>query len=381
MTTNFKLAIIIIISFIFFSFTVQFIIRTPTINIGPQYSSYTAMISSDWYIEPWFSKDGAEKNNWNIQQIDKFSDSTKLNCGKVGESQQGDTPIGIIKSAIDKFCTDVPNISNRLFFFLGDVFSHNLYKLNKDIESSVMDDITYNLIQHFDKDKIFLTVGNHGGKTNQAFWTQDEISNSWSSSLIKSGIFDINSHTQEEIDFFMKCGYYTKPIPSSNTIVICLNSIVMNNLSTHKGCDNCDCIQEQIEQLEDDLSLIESENKYAYILTHYPIDMTKPRENCQNGKCAKNYIWSVIGKKYQSTIRGILTSHLHMPVQKLNNWSTGVTWNIPSIYWAWNPKMSGQISSFISTPFPLNKQLQLSETDVYKTQCKDKQISELKWKK
>jgi len=147
----------------------------------------------------------------------------------------------------------------------------------------------------------------------------------------------------------------------------------MNNLSTHKGCNNCDCIQEQIEQLEDDLNLIESQNKYAYILTHYPIDMTNPKENCENGKCAKNYIWSVIGKKYQSTVRGILTSHLHMPVQKLNNWATGITWNIPS--------MSGQISSFINTPFPLNKQLQLSETDVYKTQCKNKQISELKWTK
>ena len=59
--TNFKLAIIIIISFIFFSFIVQFIVRIPTINIGPQYSSYTAMISSDWHIEPWFSKGGAEK--------------------------------------------------------------------------------------------------------------------------------------------------------------------------------------------------------------------------------------------------------------------------------------------------------------------------------
>lgn len=378
MTTDFKLAIIIIFSFIFFSFTVQFIVRTPTINIGPQYSSYTAMISSDWHIEPWFSKGGAEKNNWDVQQIDKFSDNIEINCEKVRESEQGYTPIGIIKSAIGKFCTDVPNTSDRLFFFLGDIFSHNLYKLNKDIESTVMDDITYNLTQHFDKDKIFLTVGNHGGKTNEAFWSQDKITKAWASSLIKTGIFDINSHTQEETDFFMKCGYYTKPIPASNTIVICLNSIVMNNLSTHKGCDNCDCIKEQLEQLEDDLILIESENKYAYILTHYPIDMSKPRTNCENGKCAKNYIWSVIGNKYQSTIRGILTSHLHMPVQKLNNWSTGITWNIPPICWSLNPEISDYVSSFISTPFPLNKQLQLSESDVYKTQCKDKKYK-LKW--
>lgn len=381
MTTNFKLAIIIIISLIFFSFTVQFIVRTPTIKIGPQYSSYTAMISSDWHIDPWFSKGGAEKNNWNVHQIDNFSDM-EIKCGKVGESDQDYTPIGIIKSAIDKFCTDVPNISDRLFFFLGDVFSHKLYKLNEDIESSVMDNITYNLTQNFDKDKIFLTVGNHGGKTNQAFWSQDEISNAWASSLIKTGIFNINSHTQEELDFFMKCGYYTKPIPASNTIVICINSIVMNNLSIHKGCDNCDCIHEQLQQLEDDLNSIEYENKYAYILTHYPIDMTNPRENCENGKCAKNYIWSVIRKKYKSTIRGILTAHLHMPVQKLNDWPTGITWNIPSIYWSWNPHMPGKVSSFINTPFPLNKQLQLSETDVYKTQCKNNQnISELKWEK
>ena len=156
----------------------------------------------------------------------------------------------------------------------------------------------------------------------------------------------------------------------------------MDNLSNHNGCNNCDCIQQQIEQLEDDLYLIESENKYAYIITHYPIDMTKPKTNCSEGQCAKNYIWSVIGKKYQSIIRGIFTGHLHIPVQKLNNWDSGITWNIPSIYWASNPKLHGQVSSFISTPFPLNKQLQLSETDVYKTQCKDNQkISDLKWTK
>lgn len=377
---TFLLGLSIIFGLVLISLLIQYLVRIQTSNPGPSNSAYIALITADWHIEPWFSTGGADKNNWSVSTIDKWSKQSKISCNAVGESEKGDTPISLVKSAIEKYVQDTPNIEDRLFFFVGDTFSHNLSKLNPEIEASVMYDIMDSLKKYFEPDKIFYTVGNHGGKTNEAFWHPDTISEVWATSLVDSGIFDVNTHTDNELDFFMKCGYYTKPIPNSNTVVICINSIVMNNLGKHKGCDDCDCIHDQLTQLKYDLRRLKSENKFAYILTHYPIDSSKPMNNCQKGVCVKNYIWSVIGKKYQSIVRGIFTGHLHSQVQKDNDWKGGNTWNIPSIYWAWNTTMSGMVSSFISVPFPLNKPLQLAEPDVYKTQCKDGEISsDVKW--
>lgn len=374
---TFFLGLSLISGLVLVSLVIQMAVRKNT-GSHPNNSAYIAMITSDWHVEPWFSTGGAEKNNWNPQAIDKWTTpNVKISCKAIGESKKGDIPLALVRSAIEKYVQDVPNRSDRLFFFIGDTFSHNLYKLNPQIETSVMYDIMDSLKNYFDADKIFYVVGNHGGKTNKAFWQPDTISEMWAKSLVDSGIFDVDTHTDDELNFFMKCGYYTKPIPNSNIVVICINSIVMNNLTTHKGCDECDCIQDQFLQLKYDLERIKSENKFAYIITHYPIDTSNPGKNCQDGTCTKNYIWSVIGKEYQPIVRGIFTGHLHDPVQKMNDWKGGNTWNIPSI---WSAKMSGMVSSFISVPFPLNKSIQLAETDVYKTQCKEGEpISQIKW--
>jgi len=376
----FFLGLSLIFGLILISLAIQSVVRENTGNHTSN-AAYVAMITSDWHVEPWFSTGGAEKNNWNPQTVDKWTTPiAKISCKAVGESEKGDTPLALVRSAIEKYVQGVPNRADRLFFFIGDTFSHNLYKLNLQIEASVMYDVMDNLKNYFDSDKIFYVVGNHGGKTNEAFWQPDTISEMWARSLVDSGIFDVNTHTDNELDFFMKCGYYTKPIPNSNIVVICINSIVMNNLGNKKGCDDCDCIQDQFLQLKNDLAKIKSENKFAYIITHYSIDSSNPMKNCQDGTCAKNYIWSVIGKDYQSIVRGIFTGHLHNTVQKMNDWKGGNTWSIPSIYWLWSTKMTGMVSSFISAPFPLNKPLQLAETDVYKTQCKEGElVSQIKW--
>lgn len=376
----FFLGLSLIIGLILIGLSIQSVVIENAGNY-PDSDAYVAMITADWHVEPWFSTGGAEKNNWNTQTIDKWTTPIdKISCKAVGESKKGDTPLALVRSAIEKYVQDVPNRADRLFFFIGDTFSHNLYKLNPQIEASVMYDIMDSLKKYFDVDKIFYVVGNHGGKTNKAFWQPDSISEIWAKSLVDSGIFDVTTHTDEELNFFMKCGYYTKPIPNSNVVVICINSIVMNNLGKQKGCDDCDCIQDQFLQLKRDLAKIKSENKFAYIITHYPIYSSDPMKDSQDSTYSKKYIWSVIGKDYQSIVRGIFTGHLHYPVQKMNDWNGGNIWSIPSIYWSWSYKMPGMVSSFIRVPFPLNEPIQLAETDVYKTQCKEGQpISQIKW--
>ena len=360
----FFLGLSLIFGLILTSLAIQSTVKENTEN-HPSSTAYTAIITSDWNIEPWSSTGGGRKNNWNHQSIDKWTTP----ISKI--SYSANIPIALVRSAIEKYVQDVPNRADRLFFFTGGTFSHNLYKLDSQFEKSVIYDIMDSLKNYFDSDKIFYIVGNNGEKINK----DNTISEIWTTSLIESGIFDVDTHTDNEIHFFMKCGYYTKPIPNSNVVVICINSIFMNNLGKQKGCNDCDCIQDQFLQLKYDLEQIKSENKSVYIITHYPIDSSNPKKDCQNGTCAKNYIWSSIGKNYQSIVRGIFTGYLNNPVQKMNEWKGGNTWNIPSI-------SDTNISSFISVPFPLNKPLQLAETDVYKVHYKEGEtVSQIKWTK
>ena len=78
-------------------------VRIQTSNPGPSNSAYIALITSDWHIEPWFSTGGADKNNWSVSTIDKWSKPTKISCNAVGEAEKGDTPISLVKSAIEKY--------------------------------------------------------------------------------------------------------------------------------------------------------------------------------------------------------------------------------------------------------------------------------------
>ena len=54
--------------------------------------------------------------------------------------------------------------------------------------------------------------------------------------------------------------------------------------------------------------------------------------------------------------------NIYIYIYIYNDWKGGNTWNILPM--TWNYKIT---PSFISVPFPLNKSLQLAETDVYKT--------------
>lgn len=353
---------------------ILYVIRLPSPPPNPQNFAYNAMIVSDLHIEPWYSKGGGSKENYNPDTIDDWNVDTKISCTPVGNDDAGDTPIGLLKSAIENYVKNVPNKSDRLFFFTGDTFSHHLTP-TAGVEKTFMHIIIENLQTYFDTDKIFYAVGNHGGNTDKAFWTPDTVSEEWATSLIDTGVFKPSS-TQEH-DLFMKCGYYKKPIPNSNTVIICINSILYSNLSDHPGCDvtKCDCIQSQKTQLNIDLQHVLDTNKFAYILSHYPIDANDPKPNM-----TKNFIWTMIDKKYQNIIRGILTGHSHDPMYKMNSWPQGNTWNIPSIFWSWSKVMPGLISSYISVPFPLNNPIELAETDVYKRKCVDGQLtSENTW--
>ena len=62
---------------------------------------------------------------------------------------------------------------------------------------------------------------------------------------------------------FNQCGYYRKPIPNSTIEVICINSMLYDNLSNHDGCNNCPCAQKQLDQLKVDLQYLKEKGKSA----------------------------------------------------------------------------------------------------------------------
>lgn len=386
------ICLIAIMSIIGLALIIQYLVKSKrsTINGGGSSvkfdinSNYVAMITSDWHIEPWYTIGGGGVNNWDTSKIDDWGVNTSIKCEGIG-GDSGDTPLNLLHSALENYIKGV-NKEQRLLFFTGDTFSHDLKdsQLTADVEYKVMSK-TFNakngLLSYFNPENIFYTVGNHGGLTDQAFWQEDDVSEAWAQSLIDNNIIPT-----DQIEFFKDTGYYKKHIPNSTIYVICFNSMLYSGLSKHQGCTGNDCNlkqQRQIDQLKKDLDSLQPENT-AYILSHYPID------SADTSKVSlTNFIWSKIGYNYQSRVSGIFTAHTHDPLTSLNNWKTtkgdnAYTWNIPSIYWSWNPAniyQNKKVSSYISITFPLNNPLVMAETDVYKTICQDNQnVNDIVWK-
>jgi hypothetical protein len=328
-----------------------------------------AMITSDWHIEPWYSTGGGSKNNWDPSKIDDWSIDATINCDGVG-TKRGDTPIGVVNSAIKEFVKGIPK-SQRLFFFTGDTFSHDLKETNPNIgiEKTIMYkvfDKKQGLLKYFEPKNIFYTVGNHGGKTDEAFWQKDGVSEAWAQSLVDNGIYTPTGPD----DIFWECGYYKKHLPNSTIDIICFNSILYSIVDGHDGCNNCECQDKQISRLIYDLKSL-PEGRTVYILTHYPID--------SDDVVYKRFIWDKITTKYQKVIDGIFTGHTHTPLTSLDTWEskkgTAHAWNVPSIYW----RDTDDVSSYIKVVFPLNKPIVIGQTDVKHVKCKNKKTSELEW--
>lgn len=189
---------------------------------------------------------------------------------------------GLSHNNITSFTSNNPVIESRILFYLSP------FQLSENIN------------QYFNTDKIFVS----GDNIDRNF-------------LITSNIFDINTHTQAELEIFIQCGYYTKSLPNSRIIVIC-------GLSAQDIC---------IKQFYTDLRRIQSLNKFVYILSTFPIQ---------------------IELKNKKIIRGVFTNNRTTHLSKLDDWVGGNMWNIPP-----SP-------SYISVPFPLNEPLILGYSDVEK---------------
>lgn len=369
----FKTGLLVIFSFICLAIFILFLVRSKTGEDPDEINEMqlVAMITSDWHIEPWYSTGGDAKNKWNPSTIDDWSIDAQIDCGGlVPGSDRGDNPIGVVQSSIKDFVKDIPK-SQRLFFFTGDTFSHDLdnNELNVGIEKTIMYkvfDKDQGLLKYFEPENIFYAVGNHGAKTDEAFWEQDKVSEAWAKSIVDNGIYTpIGSD-----DIFWECGYYKKHLPNSTIDIICFNSILYSIVDGHNGCSNCDCQDKQISRLINDLESL-PKGRTVYILTHYPIDSES------DNVVYKRFIWDKIGTKYQNVIDGIFTAHTHTPLTSLNMWQSkkGIahTWNVPSIYW----RDTDDISSYIKCVFPLNEPIILGQTDVKEVKCENKKTSEL----
>lgn len=319
---SFVISLVVILLFIALAVFIQYLVRSKSKTIPTALLS-VAMITSDWNLEP-------------------SSTNATIKCG-------GNTPIGLIKSALEDFSKDIIK-EQRLFFYTGDKTSPTKTVMSK------MFDKDQGLLKYFDPANIFFAVGGE-------FWQKEKVSELWTQSLVDNGIYTPVGVT----DIFWQCGYYKKHLPNSTIDIICFNSIMYSIVDGHKGCDNCECQDKQITQLKKDLDNL-SPNRTVYILTHYPID--------SDGVAYNRFIWDKIGVKYQNIVSGIFTSYTRTPLASLNQWKSkaGIsnTWNIPSIF-------VDDTSSYIRVEFPLNTPLVLSQTDAKKVNCSEIKTSRVKW--
>jgi hypothetical protein len=322
---------------------IQFLVRSKGGGSDPTDMFSVAMITSDWYLDPLYSKGSGAKNVWSPS------------------SRGGDAPIGLVKSALEDFSKDVLK-EQRLFFFTGDIFSHDLGVdiPNVSIEKTIMYKVFDNnegLLKYFNPENIFFVVGNHGEKTNEGFRQKDIVSESWTQSLVDNGVYVPTGPG----DIFWECGYYKKHLPNSAIDIICFNSIMYSVVDGHNGCQD-----KQIARLKADLDNLPA-GRTVYIITHYPDDTD-----------GKSFLWDKIGIKYQKVVSGIFTGYTHTPLTSLNQWKSekGIahTWNVPSIYWR-----DMDVSSYVKVNFQLNDPLVLSQEDVRETSCKNVKISEIVW--
>lgn len=116
------------------------------------------------------------------------------------------------------------------------------------------------------------------------------------------------------------CEYYRKLIPNTTIEVIYIN---------------IPCNNHHITQLNKDLEDILMKDRFVYIVSQNPIVD----------------IWSVINKKYQRIIRGILSKSSQTSYSKTHEWNGGYAWNIPS-------------GKYVEVNLPLNKPLEIIDSDI-----------------
>ena len=347
------ITLILILFLIVLSLFIQHLVKSKSILASSDENILNsfAMITSDWYIEPWYSSGGGSVNNWDINLMDDWYSKNPIICSGIGE--YSGIPICLLRSALDNFSKGVAK-EQRLLFFTGDILSHdNKPNLTKSV---VMKKIFDGVLNYFFHNNIFYAVGD--------FWQDDTVRQAWAQSLVNNNIYIPRGPD----DIFWDTGYYKKLIPNSTIYVICFNSILYSDLSTHSKCTDCtEKQQKQINQLKKDLDSLKPENT-VYILYHSKL-------------LEQQFIWNMIGTSYQNRISGIITSDKSNPLNSLDSWSisneeNAYTWNIPSIYWSYNNLFPGKlVSSYISVPFNINVPLVLAETDVHKTICQHKNLN------
>lgn len=356
------ISLVVIGTLILLTLLMQYIVKVSTIDEFSDINQLlsVAMIVTDIHIEPLYTSGVGTENNWNSNTIEDWSNIGQLKC-----SGAKDTPIVLFQSALKDFSKNVPK-EQRLFLFSGDNFPYdlNVGKTSGSIEMYKMFD---GLLNYFDPSNIFYAVGNNVAKTDN-----DNVSQVWAQSIVDNHIYKPSGSD----DIFWSTGYYKKLIPNTTIYIICFNSILYSGLSSHEGCSGDKCTKkqkQQLDQLKKDLDSLDNKNS-VYILTHYPI------ESSHHSKVSiHNFIWSKIGKKYKDRIRGILIGNTPDKLQNIDSWDynkdeKAYIWNIPSIYG------NKGISSYIKVQLPLNKPLELAETDVMKIRCiEGRSTDSLQW--
>lgn len=204
---------------------------------------------------------------------------------------------------LDLFVETVVNeIKPDFIIWTGDNPPHNPWAKNKDEVyniTKIFTDLLYEKYQY--KSPVFVSLGNHEENIADLF---NPFDYSREEKFLKSmgGLFK-QWFTDEEYEFFVRHGFYTKKYKDSNLRIISMNSYMCDVINFFLMRNPTDP-GNQFEWLENVLRQAEKDGEYVFMIGHIP-----PGDSTFLSECSRRY--NAIVDRFSSIIRGQFFGHTH----------------------------------------------------------------------
>lgn len=224
-------------------------------------------------------------------------------AGKWGD-YNCDIPHMTLKSMFNYIASNQAELKTEFITWVGDNSAHNVWDNTNEEITDYTNNITITLKEALGPNstiQVFPSLGNHDTWPVNVQDFSTPYSN-WPINHIKGNWTGENWLSKDEIEQFAKFGYYSKPLPSnSKGKVISLNTQACNDLNWWL-LDNRQDPGQQIEWLENELSQLEKENGFAYMIAHIPV------QSCLHQFGVR---YKALMERYQHVVRFSSFGHSH----------------------------------------------------------------------
>lgn len=193
-------------------------------------------------------------------------------AGKWGD-YDCDIPHSTLRSMFEFIGANQHILKTDFITWVGDNSAHNVWDNTNEEVTEYTNNITTTLREALgaeSKIQVYPSLGNHDTwpVNVQDFSTPDS---NWPINHIKGNWSGDNWLSEEEVEVFGKYGYYSKPLPfNSKGRVISLNTQACNDLNWWL-LDNRQDPGLEMQWLEQELSQLEKDGGFAYMIGHIPV--------------------------------------------------------------------------------------------------------------